>query len=206
MNCVPGGYEDESSDDDAFIYLNDYQNYGKEEKEEQGVMELVKAPDDFMSVENDCQTVMIDKKGKPRFFKDLVAAILIQDVKAIEEFCENVDEWKNMVDEAQLKALDYAVLHARSSSLATLLQLFPFQAADISLPVAFLYSRGNHHYGEEEEEEENEEGVVEKAQTCVKLLSSLKDVSYDFAILWSTRTESLPRMSINLSRSQTRTS
>ena len=65
------------------------QNYGKEEKEEQDVMELVKAPDDFMSVENDCQTVMIDKKGKPRFFKDLVAAILIQDVKAIEEFCEN---------------------------------------------------------------------------------------------------------------------
>ena len=55
-------------------------------------------------------------------------------------------------------------------------------AADISLPVAFLYSRGNHYYGEEEEEEENEEGVVEKAQTCVKLLSSLKDVSYDFAI------------------------
>ena len=27
MNCVPGGYEDESSDDDAFIYLNDYVSF-----------------------------------------------------------------------------------------------------------------------------------------------------------------------------------
>lgn len=129
MNFVPEGFNQSSDEEDfidfgynAEIYDRDSEEENSEEGNNGGVSEEF---DDslgkFLTIGKRTNGVFMEG-GKVRLFNDLRHDIISQNTANIKDFCDNVTDWDSKTDDTGLTALDYALAHAKPSSLTTILQ------------------------------------------------------------------------------------